>query len=189
MLYTKPLASSYGVHIFCSQCDSWLCTISVATVRLVHNFKIVANNGHILNIVYKNGSKLFHHVESLRKLCRQRWKQNVPWVHYCTQNTVGDKSVYTLFPMVATFLATFANRGHNSSLDEFNTCTQTHVVSMYAPASPSDEAVHIHRAYVPGTVDVDAVVQRPASIRPMSIYCRMSLVIFSRALCQVISSE
>jgi len=31
-------------------------TIFVATVRLVHNFEIVANNGHILNNVYKNGS-------------------------------------------------------------------------------------------------------------------------------------
>jgi len=33
-----------------------MATIFVATVRLVHNFKIVANNGHILYNVYKTGS-------------------------------------------------------------------------------------------------------------------------------------
>jgi len=31
-------------------------TIFVATVQLIHNFEIVANNSHILNNVYKNGS-------------------------------------------------------------------------------------------------------------------------------------
>jgi len=31
-------------------------TFSVPTVRLVHNFKIVANNGHNPINVYKNGS-------------------------------------------------------------------------------------------------------------------------------------
>jgi len=53
----------------------------------------------------------------------------------------------TLFHLLATLLATFASRGHNSLLDEYR-CTQIHIVPMYMPAWPSNRAMHIQWAYV-----------------------------------------
>jgi len=66
-------------------------TVFVPTVKL---FEIVTNNSHNLHNVYKNGSIFISSCRISRENCCQRWKQNISWVHYCSQNTIGDKSVH-----------------------------------------------------------------------------------------------
>jgi len=129
LLYTKLLVVVYGVHNFCSQCDLWLQFLYPQAVRLIHNFKIVTNNGHILYNVYKNGSiYLSSSRVSMEEIVAKDGSKiyiivhKIPWLQKCMH-----------FDCLATFLVTFTNCGHNSSLNSHGH-TQMHTIPMYTPA-------------------------------------------------------
>jgi len=114
-----------------------------------------------------------HHVESLWKNCCQRWKQNIPWVQYCTQNTVGDKSVHfsvswlQFWPhlQVVDTIHCWMNRGVHKCTSSLCTCQHS------LPMEPCT-----YRAYVLQMFYKSLQWPSISCTGPMSIYCQMSLV-------------